>query len=57
MGIVEHVGYEMAFKVLTNDTHKIIYRSNIRRKEDTDTPNLRLNLFDRKESTQFITSK
>ena len=46
----------MTFKILTDDTHKIIYRSNIRSAEDPDT-NLRLDLFDGEEPiAQFITS-
>ena len=58
VGIAEHVGHTMIFKILIDDTHKIIYRSNIRSAEDTDTPNLRLDLFDGDESiTQFITSE
>ena len=30
VGIAEHVGHAMTFKVLTADTHKIIFRSRIR---------------------------
>ena len=29
VGITEHVGHAMNFKTITDDTHKIIYRSNI----------------------------
>ena len=39
----------MTFKILTEDTHNIIYSSNIRNAEDPDTPNLRLDVFDREE--------
>ena len=42
VGIAEHVGHAMTFKILTDDTSKIISRSNVR---STDVPmeyNLRL---------------
>ena len=42
MGIAEHVGHAMTFKILTDDTRKIIYRSNIRSAVDSKTRNLRL---------------
>ena len=58
VGIVEKLGYLMTFKVLPDDTHKIIYRSNTRSAEDPDTPNLRLDLFDGEEPlTKFIKSE
>ena len=48
----------MTFKILIDDTHKIIYRSNIRSAEDTDTRNICLDLFDWEESiTHNITSE
>ena len=30
VGIAEHVGHAMTFKILTDDTSKIIFRSNVR---------------------------
>ena len=58
VGIVEHVGHAMTFKILIDDTHKIIYGSNIRNTEDLNTPNLSLDLFDGEELvTQFIISE
>ena len=42
MGIAEHVGHAMTFKVLTDDTKKIIYHSNIRLALDPKSRNLRL---------------
>ena len=48
----------MTFKFLTDDNHIIIYCSNIRSLEDTDTTNLHLDLFDGEEYiNQFITSE
>ena len=48
----------MIFKKITDSTHKIIYRSNIRSAEDHDTPNLRLDLFDGEEYlNKFIESE
>ena len=40
VGISEHVGPALTWKVLTNDTHKVIYRSLLRPCTETD-PNLR----------------
>jgi hypothetical protein len=42
VGIAEHVGHAMTFKVLTDDTQKIVYHSNIRSAVDSKTHNLRL---------------
>ena len=48
----------MTFKILTYNTHKIIYHSNIKSVEDPDTQNLRLDLFDGEEPlTNFIRSE
>ena len=30
VGVAEHVGHTMTYKILTDDTQKIIYRSNVR---------------------------
>ena len=40
VGIAENVGHALTFKVLTNDTNKIIYRSRIRTALDPNTRNL-----------------
>jgi hypothetical protein len=40
----ENVGNFMMFKVLTNDTHKIIHHSNLRSARDPDAQNLRIDL-------------
>jgi hypothetical protein len=42
VGISENVGNFMMFKILTNDTHKIIYRSNLRSACDPNARNLRI---------------
>jgi hypothetical protein len=42
VGIAEHVGHAMTFKILTYDTHKIIYCSNIRSALDPDSWNLHM---------------
>ena len=42
VGIAENVGHAMTFKILTDDTRKIIYRSNIRSALDTKHQNLRM---------------
>jgi hypothetical protein len=43
VGVAEHVGHAMTFKLLsTDDTHKIIYRSNIRSALDPHSRNLRM---------------
>ena len=46
VGIAEHVGHAMTFKILTDDTHKVISRSNVRPADDPSSLNLRLDLFD-----------
>ena len=42
VGIAEHVGHAMTFKILTDDTSKIIYRSNVRPANMSMEYNLRL---------------
>ena len=57
VGIVEHVGHAMKFKVLTDDTNKVIYRSNVRPADDPSALNLRLDLLDGEEAKfDFIKS-
>ena len=41
VGIAEHVGHAMTFKILTDDTNKILFRSNIRTACDPSSQNLR----------------
>ena len=42
VGIAENVGHAMTFKVLTDDTNKVIHRSNIRSAADPFSKNLRV---------------
>jgi hypothetical protein len=46
VGISEHVGHAMTFKILTTDTKKVIHRSGVRTALDPTIPNLRADLFD-----------
>jgi hypothetical protein len=41
VGIAEHVGHAMTFKILMDNTRKIIYCSNIRSALDPNSQNLR----------------
>ena len=42
VGIAEHVGHYMTFKILDDETRRVLYRSNVRSAEDPQTPNKRL---------------
>jgi hypothetical protein len=60
VGISEHVGHAMTFKILTADTKKIIHRSGVRTALDNTAPNLRADLFDGEMDTpvkRFVRSK
>ena len=47
----------MTYKILTDDTKKVIHRSNVCLADDHLTPNLRLDLFDgEKVSSNFVKS-
>ena len=46
VGIAENIGHAMTYKILTDDTRKLICRSNIRSALDSSAPNLRLDLSD-----------
>ncbi len=39
VGISEHVGHALTWKILTSDTHKVIYRSQVRPVDATDANN------------------
>ena len=59
VGISEHVGPMMTWKVLTSDTHKVLYRSQVR-PYDSQDPNLRAELFggeDCPTTEKFIKSR
>jgi hypothetical protein len=60
VGISEHVGHAMTFKILTIDTKKIIHRSGVRTALDQAAPNLRADLFDGETDApikRFVRSK
>ena len=57
VGIAEHVGHAMTYKVLTADTKKVIYRSNVRTALDDDSRNLRADILQPAEITRIIKSK
>ena len=57
VGIAEHVGHFMTFKILTDDTNKIIFRSNIRSALDPNAKNLRLDPLGGETSTPIIKSR
>ena len=47
----------MTYRILTDDTKRIICRSNVRSADNASTPNLRLDLNDGESSlTEYITS-
>ena len=57
VGIAEHVGHSMTYKIVTDDTKKVIHQSNVCLADDPLTPNLRLDLFDgEKASPNFVKS-
>ncbi len=57
VGLANHVGHVMTFKVLTDDTHKILYWSNIRSAENPDEPNLRIDLLGGEISPPIVKSR
>ena len=60
VGISEHVGHAMTYKILTIDTKKIIHRSGVRTALDDTIPNLRADLFDGETDApikRFVRSK
>lgn len=59
VGIATHCGHAMTFKVLTDDTQKIIQRSQVRPADDPTRPNLRLtDLFNGEPPAQiFVKSR
>jgi hypothetical protein len=59
VGISTNMGHTMTFKVLTEDTHKVIVRSQVRPADDPSRANLSLtDLFDGEGLSQvFVRSK
>jgi hypothetical protein len=54
VGFSETVGHGMTYKILSNDTHKIFHRSEVRSALDPDAPNLRADLCDGEVDTPLI---
>ena len=57
VGIAENVGHALTFKVLTDDTNKIIYRSRIRTATKPNERNLRVDPDDSKPVPEIVKSK
>ena len=57
VGIAENVGHALTFKVLTNDTNKVIYRSRIRTARKVNEKNLRIDPEDVKSVPEVVKSK
>ena len=57
VGISENVGHRMTFKILTDDTQQVIYRSEVRSALDHQHTNLRIDtIFDGEVAQEFIKS-
>jgi hypothetical protein len=54
MGIAEHVGHRMTFKVLTDNTQKVICCSNIRSALSSTAPNLCLDPIDGESLQKYV---
>ena len=57
VGIAEHVGHAMTYKVLTKDSSKIIFRSAIRSARDPKTQNIRASLEEKHSPPMVIRSR
>ena len=57
VGIAEHVGHAMTFKVLTDDTLKVLYRSNVRSALNSSAKNKRIDLLGGETSPPIIKSR
>ena len=57
VGFAEHVGHAMIYKILTDDTQKVIWHSNVRSALDPAAPNLQIEPSDGETPTPFIRSK
>ena len=56
VGVAEHVGHAMTYKILTDDTKKVIYRSNVRSALTKSDRNKRVDLLGGEEVTPIIKS-
>ena len=56
VGIANHVGHAMTYKILTDDTSKVIYRSSLRTALSTADRNKRVDFLDGEELTPVLKS-
>ena len=56
VGVAEHVGHMMTYKILTDDTRKIIYRSNVRSALTKEDQNKRVDLLGGEDIKPLIKS-
>ena len=57
MGVAENIGNAMSLKILTDDTKKVIYRSEVRSALDHNATNLRIdNIFEDETAKVFVKS-
>jgi hypothetical protein len=56
VGIAENVGHVMTYKILTDDTHKVICRANVRSATDPASANLKADLFSGEAYKEFVKS-
>jgi len=54
VGIAEHVGHKLTYKILTDDTQKVVTRSRIRSALNEVAPNLRLDPIDGESIRKFV---
>jgi len=54
VGIAEHVGHAMTFKILTDDTRKVIYRSEVRSAMDDKSRGMKFALQEERGVTEII---
>ena len=57
VGIAESVGHALTFKILTEDTNKIIFRSKIRSASTPHGKNIRIDSIDNKSTPKVLKSK
>ena len=57
VGIAEHVGHALTYKILADDTNKVIYRSVVRTATDPSSRNLRTEMDKDKEPHPYIKSR
>jgi hypothetical protein len=56
VGIAEHCGHAMTYKILTSDTKCIIHRLNVRSANSSTAPNLKADIFSGESYRKFVKS-